>query len=123
MAEPDAALLGALRAVLVRETDDAVELLGDWPSDWIGSSIDVRDAPTRRGPVSYSVRWHGDRPALLWEVPDGVRITTPGLDPNWSTSDSRGEALLAFGPETRVIVRRRCRGWSGAATGAAAPTR
>jgi hypothetical protein len=98
VADTAPALLAALRTVVVRETDDTVELLGDWPSDWIGSPIDVRDAPTRRGPVSYSVRWHGDRPALLWEVPDGVRITTPGLDPNWSTSESRGEALLALVP-------------------------
>ena len=98
VADTAPALLAALRTVVVRETDDTVELLGDWPSEWIGSSIDVRDAPTRRGPVSYSVRWHGDRPALLWEVPDGVRITTPGLDPDWSTSDSRGEALLALVP-------------------------
>ena len=98
VADTAPALLAALRAVVVRETDDTVELLGDWPSEWIGSPIDVRDAPTRRGPVSYSVRWHGDRPALLWEVPDGVRITTPGLDPSWSTSESRGEALLASVP-------------------------
>ena len=43
----------------------------EWPTEWIGQPFDVRDAPTRRGPVSYSVRWHGDRPALLWEAPDG----------------------------------------------------
>jgi hypothetical protein len=98
VADTGPALLAALRGVVVRESDDTVELLGDWPSDWIGLPIDVRDAPIRRGPVSYSVRWHGDRPALLWEVPDGVRVTTPGLDPTWSTNESRGEALLAFVP-------------------------
>ncbi len=89
-ADPTPALLEAVRAVVVRETDDGVEVLGDWPPDWIGQPIDVLVAPTRRGPVSYSVRWHGDRPALLWEVPDGVRVTAPGLDPAWSTSEPRG---------------------------------
>jgi hypothetical protein len=97
--EPDRALLAALRAVVLRERDDVVELLGDWPHEWIGQPIDVRDAPTRRGPVSFAVRWHGDRPALLWEVPDGVRVTAPGLDATWSTTDARGEALLRFVPQ------------------------
>jgi hypothetical protein len=55
----------------------------------------VHDAPTRRGPVSYAVRWHGTRPALLWDAPDGVELRAPGLDPSWSSSVPRGEALLA----------------------------
>ena len=29
--------------------------------------------PTRLGPVSYSVRWHGERAALLWELPPGAQ--------------------------------------------------
>jgi hypothetical protein len=94
-AAPDARLLEALRAVLVQERDTSVALLDDWPGDWIGQPIDVRDAPTRRGPVSCSVRWHGDRPALLWEGPEGTTFTAPGLDAAWSSSDARGEALLA----------------------------
>jgi hypothetical protein len=40
------------------------------------------------------VRWHGDRPALLWSVPAGTRISAPGLDPEWSSADPQGEALL-----------------------------
>jgi hypothetical protein len=90
-----AMLLGAVREVLVTDGDDTVALLGDWPPEWDGLPVDVRDAPTRRGPVSYSVRWHGDRPALLWDAPEGVRVTVPGLDPAWSASEPRGEVLLA----------------------------
>jgi hypothetical protein len=91
----DAQLLAALRAVLIRDRDSAVALLDDWPDAWIGRPVDVRDAPTRRGPVSCSVRWHGERPALLWEGPPGTTFTAPGLDPSWSSTDARGETLLA----------------------------
>jgi hypothetical protein len=98
-AAADARLLAALRTVLVQDHDAGVTLLADWPRQWIGQPIDVRDAPTRRGPVSCSVRWHGERPALLWEGPDGATFTAPGLDPTWSSTDARGEALLAaFAP-------------------------
>jgi hypothetical protein len=98
-ADPDARLLAALRSLLVQEREDGVALFADWPSEWIGQPIDVRDAPTRRGPVSCSVRWHGARPALLWEGPEGTTFTAPGLDPTWSSTEVRGEALLeAFAP-------------------------
>jgi hypothetical protein len=91
----DAGLLAAVRSVLVQERGREIALLDDWPREWIGQAIDVRDAPTRHGSVSCSVRWHGDRPALLWEGPSGVTFTAPGLDPAWSSGEARGEALLA----------------------------
>jgi hypothetical protein len=94
-ATPDARFLAALRTVLVQDLDASVALLADWPTDWIGQPIDVREAPTRRGPVSCSVRWHGDRPALLWEGPDDATFSAPGLDAAWSSSEARGEVLLA----------------------------
>jgi hypothetical protein len=90
----DAAFLAALRNVVVREQDGSVVLIGEWPAEWRGQAFDVRDAPTRSGPVSFSVRWHGDRPALLWDAPGGLRLSAPGLDPSWSTGQPRGEALL-----------------------------
>jgi hypothetical protein len=90
-----APLLSALRGVLVREDPDGLALAPGWPSHWQGLPLDVRDAPTRRGPVSYSVRWHGDRPALLWEAPADARLTTPALDPAWLADVPVGEALLA----------------------------
>jgi len=72
-------------------------LLPAWPESWRGQPVDVRSAPTRRGPVSFSVRWHGDRPALLWEAPPGARVTAPGLDPTWSSDAASGEVLLGPG--------------------------
>ena len=94
-AVPDVRLLAALRALLVQDRDVGVAVFDDWPTAWVGLPVDVRDAPTRRGPVSCSVRWHGERPALLWEGPSGTTFTAPGLDPTWSSTDARGEALLA----------------------------
>jgi hypothetical protein len=93
-----APLLAAVRDVVVGDGDAALTLLGDWPREWDGLAVDVRNAPTRRGPVSYSVRWHGDRPALLWETPEGAVVTVPGLDPSWSTNEPRGETLLSRPP-------------------------
>ena len=87
-------LLAAVRSRLVRDLGDAVDLLVALPAKWRGGNIDVRDAPTRRGKVSYAVRWHGDRPALLWECEGGGLLRSPGLDPDWSTTEPAGEALL-----------------------------
>jgi hypothetical protein len=91
-------LLHDVRERLVRERDDSrVELLGGFAPEWRGANLDVRDAPTRRGTVSYSLRWHGEHPALLWEVvgaSEAVTLTAPALDAGWSTRDATGEALL-----------------------------
>jgi hypothetical protein len=95
LATPGAAFLNALRSVLVAETDADVSLLSAWPDEWRGLPLDVRDAPTRRGPVSYSLRWHGDRVALLWDVPPNTTVALPAFDPEWRSTEARGETLLA----------------------------
>jgi hypothetical protein len=99
-----AELLNFVRDLLVREVEgpagvEAIALSSLVPDRWYGQGWDVRDAPTALGRVSYSVRWHGDRVALLWEVEPHpgvgpVRLVAPGLDPAWSTTERRGEALL-----------------------------
>ncbi len=88
------AFLRALRDALVREEGERLVLVDHWPDDWHGHPLDVRDVPTRHGPMSFAVRWHGERPALLWEAPEGVSLCAPGLDPEWSSAAARGEALL-----------------------------
>lgn len=96
-----AELLRFVRNLLVRETfDDGLALCSLVPTGWLGQPLEVHDAPTHHGPVSFAVRWHGDRPALLWELlahdgSEGVRITAPGLDPTWCTTEAKGDALLA----------------------------
>ena len=95
-----AAFLGLVRDLLVREVPGGLVLSSLVPGSWLGQGWEVHDAPTADGNLSYAVRWHGDRPALLWdlEAHEGAgpaRLTAPGLDPAWSTTDRRGEALLA----------------------------
>jgi hypothetical protein len=73
------------------------------PPRWLGQSVDVRDAPTALGRCSFSVRWHGDRPALFWEIEPHPGVTTatitaPGLDPAWSSNELHGEVLLTAVP-------------------------
>ncbi len=71
---------------------------------WFGASIEAHGLRTRWGVASFAIRWHGERPAVLWEViPDpGVDtaaeaplFTAPGLDPQWSGRGWTGDALLA----------------------------
>jgi hypothetical protein len=62
--------------------------------------VELHDAPTAWGRLSFAVRWHGTRPAVLWDLEphDGVGVVTlraPGLDPTWSSTERRGDALLA----------------------------
>jgi hypothetical protein len=95
LGDPVLLLLG-LRGLLAFDgADGEVNLLAELPPGWLGQRIEVHEAPTRHGPVSYAVRWHGERPALLWDAPPGVRLTAPGLDPTWSTTEPTGDALLA----------------------------
>jgi hypothetical protein len=91
-----AELLVCMRGLVVWEAPDGLlVLLAELPPEWRGRPIEVHGAPTRAGRLSYAVRWHGDRPALLWSAPPGVRLCAPGLDADWSSDEQRGEALLA----------------------------
>ncbi len=78
--------------------DCYVDLLPTVPASWLGQTVDVRGLVTHVGTMSFSLRWHGARPALLWERdggPETARITCSGLDPTWSSSERQSEALLA----------------------------
>lgn len=68
------------------------------PEPWWGAPFDCRGVtadPFRS--VSFAVRWHGARPALLWETagPTGLVITAGGGNADWHTTDASGETLLA----------------------------
>jgi hypothetical protein len=120
--EVAAGVLTLVRDLLVREDGDGVVLASLVPDGWYGQGWEVHEAPTAHGAVSYAVRWHGDRVALLWEVEphpgaEKVRLTAPGLEPGWSTTEARGEALLGpvpGGPDA-------ARATDGLGVGAAVP--
>ncbi len=83
-----------------RADSHQLQLLPVLPVGWRGQPIDVRGLITPAGTVSFSVRWHGERPAVLWERSGGsgsepTTMSFPGLDQDWSSTDSSGEALLA----------------------------
>jgi hypothetical protein len=114
-------VLTFVRNLLVRDIepgpsgDSGLALLTLVPDAWLGQGIEVHDVPTYAGLLSYAVRWHGERPALLWELTPHadragrpVRITAPGLDPTWSSTDLTGEALLApVAPPGKPVSLRR----------------
>lgn len=104
-----AAFLRLARTLAVIERPDGLHVLPVVPDSWFGQSIEIHDLPTQHGRLSLAVRWHGERPAVLWDVEPHTddrlvdlvagqvpfRLSVPGLDPAWSTSERRGEALLA----------------------------
>ena len=87
----------ALLDCLVAESADHLEMLPAPPEPWAGSSVDARALVTRHGALSFSARWHGPRPALLWDLqqPRSAVALSCGLDKSWSSASLTGEALLA----------------------------
>ena len=77
-------------------SDGTADLLSlGMPATWLGANFEVHGLPI--GPsstVSFAVRWHGDRPAVLWETTGPiVPLTASFLAPEWSTAERSGEAL------------------------------
>ena len=90
----------ALLDCLVAETPDHLVMGPALPRAWQGASVDARSLVTRHGVVSFSLRWHDARPALLWELQPVRAIDLPGptmrcgLDESWTSDAPSGEALL-----------------------------
>lgn len=87
----------------VADVPEGPVLFGLWSADWNGRPLEVHQMPTAWGRVSAAVRWHGENPALLWDVQpwlgttDGEStpvVTAPGLSPGWAATGWSGEALL-----------------------------
>lgn len=87
-----------IRSVERRIVDGGRFLTGGLPTSWLGNNFEVHGLPTSPSTsASFAVRWHGDRPAVLWEQQGDrpVRLTAPDIDPTWSTTERSGEALWA----------------------------
>ena len=112
VARPDAVPAGVARVGVWFERKFAERsgalLPAGLPSAWLGAAIEVYGAPV--GPtaaVSYALRWHGERPAVLWERTGAeVTLTAPIVAPQWSTTHATGEALWPMPPgaDTSVVV-------------------
>ncbi len=77
------------------------------PRRWLGSNFEVHGVPTGpRSTVGFAVRWHGDRPAVLWEQHGPPQqLSAPAVDTDWSSDATSGEALWAAPPQpTRIGV-------------------
>jgi len=83
------------RRLALPEAGGADLLPAGLPIGWRGANFEVYSVPTGgESSVSMAVRWHGSRPAVLWEqtgVP--VRLRASEVAPAWSTSDVKGETL------------------------------
>ncbi len=99
-----AGVLGDTRAALLRVTADGIDILPGFRSAWLGESIAAHDVPLRQGVCSFALRWHGARPALLWDVPRGMTVRASALDPAWSTGEPVGETLLAEPPTSLLSM-------------------
>ncbi len=89
-----------LRAELVADHGEDLLVAPGFRPAWRGGSLAVYGLPTRFGTLSYAVRWHGARPALLWELDcrpghDPVTVRAPALEESWSSQEPTGETLLA----------------------------
>tara|TARA_B100000700_G_C15008979_1_gene839971 strand:- start:1112 stop:2047 length:936 start_codon:yes stop_codon:yes gene_type:complete len=85
------------RRFLISQPDlSTIALFPSYTSKWFNVPLEVNNMPTSHGEVGYAVRWHGDRPALLWEgkINTQAAFTSPGFDPTWKSNELRGEALL-----------------------------
>jgi hypothetical protein len=85
------------------QRDGSVQIFGRGiPRLWLGANLECHRVAA--GPihtVSFGIRWHGEKPALLWEVagPAGIRLTAGKCDPTWSSVEATGETLLlGFAP-------------------------
>lgn len=67
-----------------------------WPAGWLGEPWEAYGVPTvGASTVALGVRWHGERPAVLWEQ-TGPAVTLSAF--GWSSDAAKGEALWPAPP-------------------------
>ena len=75
---------------------------------WLGANFEChRLVASPEHLISFAVRWHGDKPALLWEIdgPPGARVAASAVDSSFSSTEMRGETLLSgfAAPQTATV--------------------
>ena len=78
-------------------------------SAWLGVNFECHKLlATPEHLISYAVRWHGDKPALLWEIdgPVGARVMASAIDSSFGGTDMRGETLLnGFAQDRSALLK------------------
>ena len=109
-AEPPNVMPTDIRAIawveekmVAMQRDGSVQIFGRGiPRLWLGANLEChRVAAGPLHTVSFGIRWHGEKPALLWEVagPAGIKLTAGKCDPTWTSVEATGETLLlGFAP-------------------------
>ena len=85
-----------VRSIERRIVDRGQFLTGGMPTAWLGNNFEVHGLPTSPSTTaSFAVRWHGERPAVLWEQQGDtpIELSAPDIDPDWQTTDRSGETL------------------------------
>ena len=77
----------------------------DLPDAWLGQSIECYGVPTAdTSSVSYAIRWHGARPAVLWEqTGEALELSAPVMAPDWRSAEASGEALWPPPPSAPAV--------------------
>ena len=75
---------------------------------WLGANFEChRLVASAEHLISFAVRWHGEKPALLWEIdgPAGARVAASAVDGTFSSVEMRGETLLSgfAAPQTATV--------------------
>jgi hypothetical protein len=89
----DAALVPSwVERQLVTSDEQTAQLMpGSFPTAWLGIDFEAHGlAIGLASALSFAIRWHGDRPAVLWEVTGPPMTLTHG---EWATGQLSGEAL------------------------------
>jgi len=93
--EGSALLIALMEDRLARSVAGGVRLLPHgFPEAWLGHPLEVHGLAVGGQHLSFAVRWHGERPAVLWER-DGVARLESGVDTSWSSVEPSGETLWA----------------------------
>jgi hypothetical protein len=79
------------RHLVVSDEHCAQLMPWSFPEAWLGVDFEAHGLAIGLGStLSFAIRWHGDRPAVLWEV-SGAPM--PLAHDSWTTGQLSGEAL------------------------------
>jgi hypothetical protein len=102
----NAAFLETVRLALVHETRDGVELAYSTPRAWLGAGkrVAVANAPTRFGPVAFSIETHARSADVTVEAPRRARPRALKLRLRVPAGTRVGSVTLGGRPYRRVDV-------------------